>query len=199
MTEFRLDLAWQATGDADPLLRDTSAWLAIRLGDACLTRNLDTWSRTVRDNILVSAYPLAMWLTASWWRLSFEPLPAPGTQPDVDWRMAHELGAANHGYVWPRVVFAADGQSINVWAHQADNPKQSANYLCNLDTPRAVLLADFQLGVTRFIEDVIYRAEACDHRSTDLAVLWAAVREDMSDERARARRTLEAELGKTGV
>lgn len=29
MTEFRLDLDWQATGDADPLLRDTSAWLAI--------------------------------------------------------------------------------------------------------------------------------------------------------------------------
>lgn len=195
MTEFRLDLDWQATGDADPHLRDTSAWLAIRLGDACLTRNLDAWSRTVRDNILVSAYPLAMWLAASWWRLSFEPLPAPGTQPDVDWRMAHELGAANHGYVWPRVVFAADGQSINVWAHQTDNPKQSANYLCNLDTPRAVLLADFQLGVTRFIEDVIYRAEACDHRSTDLAALWAAVREDMSDERAHARRTLEAELG----
>src|SRR5690606_17668600 len=94
-----------------------------------------------------------------------------------------------------RVVFAADGPSINVWAHQADNPKQSANYLCNLDAPRSVLLADFQLGVSRFIEDVIRRAEALDHQATDLAVLWAAVREDMSDERTSALRTLEAELG----
>lgn len=75
----------------------------------------------------VTAYPLAMWFAASWWRLNYEPLPA--QQPGHDWRMVHELGAANHGFVWPRVIFVPDGESIHLWAAASLTPDQSVQYL----------------------------------------------------------------------
>lgn len=195
MAELRFDIDWLSTGEADPVLRDTSARLVIQLGDCCLTRNLDTWSKTVRDSVLVSAYPLALWFASSWWRLNFEPLPASGSQPDVDWRMAHELAAANHGYVWPGILFASDGENINLWARHTDTPGQSVNYLCDLDGPRHVPLADFQRSVTRFIEEVLHRAEAVGCGQTDLASLWHLICDDMSNPSLRPVRMLEAQMG----
>ncbi|HIO99979.1 MAG TPA: hypothetical protein EYN44_10420 [Marinobacter salarius] len=44
--------------------------------------------------------------------------------------MAHELAAANQGYVWPTVMFAADGEGINVWSSPSgDGTEQSVRYL----------------------------------------------------------------------
>lgn len=195
MSELRFDVDWLSTSDTDRVLRDTSARLTIQVQDACLTRNLDTWSRTVRDSVLVSAYPLAMWLATFWWRLNFEPLPAIGSQPDLDWRIAHELAAANHGYVWPSVVLASDGESVTFWAQQTDSPQQSVNYLCNLNVPQTVALTEFQQRATDFIESVIRRAAAMGHAQTDLSGLWSLIREDMNDPRQKTLRMLEARMG----
>ena len=195
MAELRFDIDWLSTGEADAVLRDTSARLVIQFGDCCLTRNLDTWSKTVRDSVLVSAYPLALWFASSWWRLNFEPLPASGSQPDVDWRMAHELAAANHGYVWPEILFASDGENINLWARHTDTTGQSVNYLYDLDGPRHVPLADFQRSVTSFIEAVLHRTEAVGCGQTDLASLWHLICDDMSNPSLRPVRMLEAQMG----
>ena len=62
----------------------------LKVGDFSLTRNEDVWSQTIRDTVLVSAYPLAAWMVSSWWRLLYEPLPPTGTRPSVSWRMAHD-------------------------------------------------------------------------------------------------------------
>ena len=101
MAELRFSHDWLSAGADGPVFRDTSAQFAIYLDDTCLTRNEDIWSKTVRDTVLVSTYPLALWFASSWWRLNWEPLLKPGPRPSLDWRMAHELGAANHGFVWP--------------------------------------------------------------------------------------------------
>lgn len=106
-----------------------------------LTRNEDAWAATVRDSVFVSAYPLAMWFASSWWRLNHEP--APAQQPGHDWRMVHELGVANHGYVWPRAIFIQDGESVSVWCSASMTPGQSVKYVQGRETPRRIALDGF--------------------------------------------------------
>ncbi|MBH3941074.1 hypothetical protein I5M34_09820 [Pseudomonas aeruginosa] len=195
MAEIIFSIDWLSAESSSPLFRDTSGQLAIHLDNTCLTRNEDVWSSTVRDSVLVSAYPLALWLASSWWRLNFEPLPQFNVRPSLDWRMAHELGAANHGYVWPRIIFAADGESVNVWAEQIPAAGQSVQYLYGLDVPHAVPLASFQRRIDGFVERVITRLQALGHRETDLAELWALIREDRGNPEAWRYRVLEAQMG----
>ena len=37
--------------------------------------------------------------------------------PGSNWRMAHELAAAGHGFLWPNLTFASDSQSVQVVGH----------------------------------------------------------------------------------
>lgn len=195
MSDLRFSMDWLASGSLDPVLRDTSAQLAIHVDDVCLTRNEDVWSKTLRDNILVSVYPLASWLAESWWRLNHEPLPAQGNSPWLSWRMAHELGAANHGFVWPRILFVPDGESMSVWAEPVAVQGQSVSYTTGLDTPRTLPLPAFQRTIDSLIEAVISRLHAVGQGQTGLASLWKLIQEDRSNpERARVLQ-LEAQMG----
>ena len=168
----------------------------MRVGDVSLTHNEDIWSKTVRDAVLVSAYPLASWLVASWWRLIYEPLPQVGRIPSLDWLMAHELGAADSGYVWPHVVFASDGEAIQVWAIPSPpGSKQSVRYLSGLSAPRAIGIADFESTIDTFVVNVLRRLDALGCRDTDLAKLWELVCADRADSEATRIRRIEAQLG----
>lgn len=196
MSDLAIDCKWLSTGQGEAQLRETAGQLTIRLGDICLTKNDDTWSKTVRDSVLVSAYPLAMWLAASWWRLSYEPLPKHGVSPVLDWRMSHEMGAANSGFVWPYVVMASDGEVVQIWAlpsHASSN--QSVRYLTGLSTPRTVPLQDFQRAVGGFIEMVVNRLGSVGCVDTDLAGLWNLVLADRANPNADTARRLEAQMG----
>lgn len=193
MAELRINAKWMAATTAEPEVRATAAMIDMYVDNISLTRNQDIWAETVRDNVFVSAYPLAMWLASSWWRLSHEPLPT--QQPGHDWRMVHELGAANHGFVWPRVIFIPDGEAINVWAGASMTPEQSVQYLQALEVPRLIPLAGFQQSVQHFLQSVLARLDAKELAGTDLAHLWAILQEDLADPEAFRRRKLEAELG----
>lgn len=196
MSDLAIDCEWLSAGQDQAWLRETAGHLSIRLGDICLTRNEDTWSKTVRDSVLVSAYPLAMWLAASWWRLSYEPLPKHGESPVLDWRMSHEMGAANSGFVWPFVVMASDGEVIQVWALPSQaSSQQSVRYLTPLSTARTVSLQDFQRAVGGFIEKVVSRLDSVGCVDTDLATLWNLVNGDRADSDIEKTRRLEALMG----
>lgn len=195
MSNLNFSIDWLSSGSADPVLRDTSAQLSIHLDHVCLTRNEDIWSKTVRDSILVSVYPLAFWLAGSWWRLNNEPLPASGTRPPLAWRMAHELGAANHGFVWPRILFVPDGESMSIWAEPIATPGQSVNYMTGLDTVKTLSMKDFQRSTDDLVENVLSRLEAVGQGQTELASLWALVKEDRNDAKASRVRQLEAQMG----
>jgi hypothetical protein len=187
---------WLTSGGDPAPLRETVAQFKLQVGDVSLTQNEDVWSRTVRDSVLLSVYPLAAWFAASWWRLNFEPLPHHGLAPSVDWRMGHEIGAANCGYVWPQVLFASDGEAIQVWA-MPSSPKsrQSIRYLAGLGSPRNVLLADFQIAIDEFIGGVLGRLRAVDQADTDLAHLWSLVLNDRADTNQARLRRIEAQMG----
>lgn len=193
MAELSINAKWMASTVGEPEVMATAAWVDMHVDNICLTRNQDIWAETVRDNVFVSAYPLAMWFASSWWRLSHEPLPT--QQPGHDWRMTHELGAANHGFVWPRAIFIPDGEAIHVWAGASMTPEQSVQYLHVLDTPRRVTLSGFQQSVERFIRSVLARLDAKGCAESNLAHLWALVQEDSADPATLRRRKLEAELG----
>lgn len=193
MAELRINAKWMAAASGEPEVRATAALLDMSVDNICLTRNQDIWAETVRDNVFVSAYPLAMWFATSWWRLNHEPLPM--QQPGHGWRMLHELGAANHGFVWPRVVFIPDGEAVHVWAGSSMTPNQSVQYLQALDVPQLIPLTGFQHSVSSFVQSVLARLDAKELAGTDLAHLWAILQEDLADPQAVRRRKLEAELG----
>jgi len=193
MAELRLNAKWMSASLGEPEVRATAALVDMYVDNISLTRNQDIWAETVRDNVFVSAYPLAMWFASSWWRLNHEPLPT--QQPGHSWRMVHELGAANHGFVWPRVIFVPDGEAVHVWAGASMTPDQSVQYLQALDVPRLIPLNSFQQSVRRFIHNVLARLDAKELAGTNLAHLWAILQEDFADPKAFRRRKLEAELG----
>jgi len=194
MSKLQFSADWQSTGADSAEIRETSAFLSVRVGDTVVTRNEDVWSKTIRDSVLVSTYPLAMWLAASWWRLKWEPLPKQGLRPAVDWRMAHEMGAANHGYVWPHIVFASDNEMMQVWTTAPEpSHEQSVRYLTECSEPMP--LSVFEAGVDAFVDSVIRRLAAVGCGGSDLAQLWELVQIDRKNPEASRYRKIEAALG----
>lgn len=196
-TNFELRHTWLASGNDAPEIKHTMAMLTIRVGEVDLMRNEDIWSQTIRDAVLVSAYPLAMWFASSWWRLFYEPLFAKqGSAPPGAWRMTHELGAANHGFVWPQIFFASDREAMQIWALPSKTrEQQSVRYIDGLDTPIGIPLAEFEREVASFIDNVVARLAALGISDANLAGLWREVRQEMNDPEACLHRRMEAELG----
>lgn len=196
MTNFKFTHSWRAAGNDAPEFINTTAMLALHVGKVNLMQNEDIWSKTICEDVLVSAYPLAMWLASSWWRLNWEPLPAHRVRPAVDWRMAHEMGAANHGFVWPQIIFASDSEVMQIWAVASNaNSQQSVRYLNGLNMPSCITLTDFQRGVEDLITDVLNRLNAVNCQGTDLSNLWQLIQEDRANPQSANYRRLEAEMG----
>jgi hypothetical protein len=191
--DFAIRCHWESALHDAPEVRETSALLTIMLGNTAVTRNEDVWSRTVRDEVRLSAYPLALWCAASWWRLRWEPLPMRPT-PNHAWRMAHEMAAAGYGYLWPQMFFAFDGESMQVWARQSAPDAQAAvRYL--LDAHHAIPGSAFEQMLDEFIAYVIARLDAVDVYRTTLHDLWHEIMEERHDADLAAYRRLEAMLG----
>ncbi|WP_155831828.1 ImmA/IrrE family metallo-endopeptidase [Hylemonella gracilis] len=193
MARLNLNAKWMSAASGEPEVKATAALVDMYVDNISLTKNQDIWAETIRDNVFVSAYPLAMWFASSWWRLNYEPLPT--QQPSHDWRMVHELGAANHGFVWPRVIFIPDGEAVYVWAGASMTPDQSVQYLQALDVPRLIPLPSFQLSIQHFVKSVLARLDAKELGDTNLAHLWTILEEDLANPKVIRRRRLEAELG----
>ena len=175
MKKLNLNFDWFPSGNNSPEIQQTMGRFRFQAEDVNLTENKSIWSEEIEPTVLVSAYPLASWMASSWWRLLFEPLPA-RSKPSVDWRMAHELTASNQGFVWPRVIFASDTQSMQIWA-TSSNPadKQSVRYTNGLDHPVSENFFEFDRTAAAFIESVISRLDQTGIRDTSLALLWEEV------------------------
>ncbi len=171
----------------------TSAMLRICIGSNVVTRNEDEWAQTVRDDVRLSAYPLALWLASSWWRLRWEPLPT-SSNPSNSWRMAHELRAAGFGYLWPRMMFASDGEHIHTWAAQSrPGSKSPVRYL--VDAYSVISAVNFERTVDEFVSGVIARLHAVNHGHSILHSLWQELLEERQNGDFAADRKVEAMLG----
>ncbi|MFP1678787.1 ImmA/IrrE family metallo-endopeptidase [Alloalcanivorax sp. C16-2] len=196
-SRLKLGFQWESAGNETvEAYQHTMARLSLAANGYSLTRNEDGWSRTVKDDVLVSLYPLAIWFASSWWRLLYEPHPGKGVRPSVSWRMAHEMAAANQGFVWPTVMFATDGEGVQVWSSPSpDEREQSVRYLNGSRFPFFIPMDDFRSEVSAFIEAVLSRLQDCDCADSELTELWTIVREELADPRMARARIFEAMMG----
>ncbi|GAB4293230.1 MAG: hypothetical protein Fur0025_29430 [Oscillatoriaceae cyanobacterium] len=193
---FDWNFDWLQNGNNSPEIQPTMGMFSLEAGVVNLTENQNIWLQQISPNVLLSAYPLALWMASSWWRLLFEPLPPPGIKPSVDWRMAHELAASNQGFIWPRVIFASDTEAMQIWATPSQPAnQQSVRYMNGLEHPVAENLEEFARIAVEFIESVISRLDETGVQETSLAHLWEEVQEERADTDAAMYRRREAELG----
>ena len=130
MPGMSIKLTWLPPFQGTPEIERTSATIQIRFGAENATRSWDVWSESVQDGARVAAYPLAMWLASSWWRIRWEPLPSrirliqDAVPAETNWRLNHELPAAGYGFIWPQLSFVSDGESIRVICRQSPSLSQ---------------------------------------------------------------------------
>lgn len=170
--------------------------LLIKVDHLTLTQNLNIFSQTIEESVLVSLEPLAMWLMQSWWRLLYEPLQSysPG-KLDIEWRMAHEIGAVGNGYVWPRIAFVSDLENIYIHAKPTRNELQSVRYINGTEGAFYVSVGEFKQIITNLIHQVINRLDGLKEEDTTLKEFWNVILEEERDQEAALYRKVEAMLG----
>ncbi len=176
----------------------TMTELLIWVGDVNLTENYNSWSKTVDETALVSSAPLAMWFLQSWWRLLYEPYQSyrgGSGKLNTDWRMSHELGAANHGFVWPKIAFVSDLQNIHIVAKSTEDRMQSVRYINSTDTLKKVSLSSFANSIDTFISETVERLNSLGRKQNTILELWEIVRNERFDPKKEAYRKIEAMMG----
>ncbi len=196
MKKLDLTFDWEGAGPDRPEIEQTTGMFLFSAGDICLTRNVDLWAKTIKEKVLVSAYPLAIWMAGNWWRLMYEPLPPQNFKPTEAWRMAHEMPAAGHGFLWPQIILATDSEKMQIWA-KPSRPEntQAIKYLNGLTTPFSIDVADFIKIIDIFINNTLSRLTATGNKETDLFHLWHEVLDERADHDAAKYRRIEAEMG----
>lgn len=189
---FGIEAKWvdiPIRGDAE---QATAAYLRISFGADVATWGYDEWSGSTRDDALLSAYPLALWLASSWWRLRWEP----GSlgSPNHSWKTAHHLAAAGHGFVWPKLSFQFDGERIEVVC-SASSPAKTESFHYLKDFQTSISPDDFESEVIQFIENVINRLDCVNIVESDLHSLWDNVKAERANKTEANYRRLEAQLG----
>lgn len=184
---FTITYDWLSRDYGDAIERVTLADLAIRVAGKSATKLEDKAARTIRDASRLSAYHLARWLAANWWRLRWEP-----DSRGHDWLMSHQIGAAGGGYSWPNVTFLTDGSNITVRARPTDTVTDPVRYLADFDERIAV--NDFEATVDDFVTRVLMRLDELGVAHSDLKDLWRELSAEREDPDVAAYRKLEALL-----
>ncbi|MCY3821390.1 MAG: hypothetical protein OXH52_18885 [Gammaproteobacteria bacterium] len=154
--------------------------ISMRLGDECLTRLIRRGSHEPDD-----------WLEAPpWWRIRWEP--APHTDLNAEWRLAHHLSSAGAGYHWPNVSIWGEGSRVGIAVHaDANNLKPSLKFIAQ---PRLsyVPSSTVEDAIDRFVGHVLeHVGEASDGLDTECRQLQS----ERADPAVATWRKLEAMLG----
>lgn len=191
---LRIEFEWLDLEAGSEIDRAFFASIGFALGEEYLTRLEDLSAKTVRNHMRGSAWQLASWLAANWWRLRWEPAPARWWK-DTDWRLAHSMAAAGGGHIWPNAVFSSDGDYIEIVARPTSRtiPYEPIHYLNHIQA--RLFAGDFEQRIDEFMEAVLGRLDTLRLKDNSLARLWREVRSERSDSEAGERRKLEAMAG----
>ena len=197
-SDMTIELEWLPPFRGTEEVGRTSATIQIHFGPENATRFEDAWSQSVQNGARVSAYPLALWLASSWWRIRWEPLPSrirlspDGIPADANWRMSHELPAAGYGFIWPQLAFASDGEGVLVSCRRSPALSgEPVRYLSEFEV--FVPAREFERETDSFMDLVLRRLDSLGE--TELHVLWQEVLAERADPTQSAARRLEARLG----
>ena len=191
--QFAIDVSWLPQGQGPREFGLTAASLKVTVGEKLATRIEDEWSQSVQQSTRVSAYPLALWIASSWWRLRWESLPFRNA-PDNAWRVAHEMPGAGHGYLWPLLRFESDGEEIGAICNPS-NPLSDEPVRYLADFRETISASSFESTLDGFVYLVLSRLDAIGASGTHLRELWSEVMEERADPTAAQERRLEARLG----
>lgn len=193
-----IQLEWLPPFHGAEEIRRTSAMIEIRFGAKNATRCEDAWSQSVQQGARVAAYPLALWLASSWWRIRWEPRPSGvrlgsgETAAGAGWRMSHELPAAGYGFLWPLLTFSSDGETIEVNCRSSpDSSEEPVRFLSEFDL--FVPAKAFEYETDKFLDLVLRRLDSLGE--TELHVLWRQVLDERTDPAQSEIRRIEARLG----
>jgi Zn-dependent peptidase ImmA (M78 family) len=186
---FSIDFNWLARDYGSAVERATLAELVISAGYFCVTELEDRKAKTIRRSARLSAYHLAQWFAANWWRLRWEP-----EKNTISWKMAHKIGAAGGGYLWPDVTFISDGGVVTIHARPTPaTESQAVRYLNGL--AETIPAEEFEKTVNDFIDGVIGRLDSEVQDEAELKTLWNEIAQERLDPTSTSRRKLEAMMG----
>ena len=178
---------WEEAERSLPL-RLTDGQCRIAFCDKVATRHLNPWSGSLHDSARLNAYPLALWLAQSWWRLRWEP--APWGKPTSSWSCAHALETIGRG--WPSLILNSTGECIRGRCRPPrERDPHDPWYLETFD--KSVLAKDFEHAVDRFVKKVLDRIAGSGQ--TELTVVWETLINERSNPALSKIRRLEAMLG----
>ena len=191
-SRFHIDFDWLGPADSSDADRVTFAALSIRVGDRVATRVLDSITKAECHSTHISAFRLAIWFAANWWRLRWEP---EKSEIDIDWEMSHKMGAVGGGYLWPNLTVSSDGEEM-IDIHSRRTRPSEYKLISYLDSFRKTIPAhEFERGIDEFVEATIARSYLVEEDGQYLSNLWAEVQAERNDPAQAAWRKLEAMLG----
>lgn len=186
---FVIDFNWLPYEYGDEIARTTFVDIFISVGSCCITELEDRTAKTIRKNARLSAYRLAHWFAENWWRLLWEP-----KKDTIDWRLAHQMGSAGGGYLWPDLTFVSDGEYMTIHAKPTlSSEEQSIRYLYG--AVETIPVDEFEKSVQGFIDGVIGRVDNQAPGNDELKTLWHEVTQERHDSESGSRRKLEAMMG----
>ena len=180
MPKLRFEFDWvDAQGVSGPELSATWASLRILVGDSAVTRVLDSRAMTVREFVYVPLYPLAEWLVANWWFLSYE-IATPARESDPDFHRRHALSANRDGYAFPNLVVVPSGARTHLVWTQGRSAWTGVEFLSRGDI--WIDSGDFRETCSDLVDRVIRRLEALEVGDTFLQAEWNAIRDADEEE-----------------
>lgn len=195
---FRMDADWVpgygAVSDAPESRSDEATLAEIRIevdGD-CLTRLRDDAGRP-REFFRASAYRLAEWISANWWRLGYE-AERFEREEDRAWGQGHSVAGIGAGWLWPRITIATDGDVVVVRSAPTESDEVEPIAWRGAAKKR-IPRREFFEGAQHFVHAVLDRLDGSREENTGLHTLWKELTAERSDPEVALYRQLEGSLG----
>lgn len=182
---FNFTAAW-------PEGSDDVADITISLGRNVLSKIVDSKENSIRDYFRASATGVALWFAENWWRLRSETI-AGSSAPTINWRLRHELNAAQGGALWPPVTIYSVGDRIAFVPSIGKRTFDGPQYYLESDVAM-VQADDYESELDNYFESVLAHCA----RTVDGAALRSLLTQiavERKDPELAAWRRLEACLG----
>lgn len=191
--KFRIDCRWVEPASGGAANRHFLAEVGIEADGVPVTALVDTHARAYRSGIRVSAYDLASWFIANWWRLRWE-MQGEG----LSWNMSHRVGAAGNGYLWPDLEFVGGDATVQIRSSPISLGTTSPlRFLSEVNIH--VPADEFENAVRDFVETVASRLQSWASQDADgpqeLLSAWRDLGQEIEDPVLSFDRAIEARMG----
>ena len=174
---FSFHAEWEAVdGSRGDEIRATWARFSLRVNGHPVTRVLDGRAGCYRDHILVPLYPVTEWIVRNWWSLLHEP----EVTGDREYLWRHNLGFGRDGYALPALNITPQGRQVMLQWQSEDYGSITFPSSGSATVPTD----EFRETLSRWVEQVIGRLEACAIQNTLLQEEWEAIQQAPAEERA---------------